>query len=111
MFRMCYSLVLVVKSNLLTVRQLSQLRMTIIKIKIKINRLFQPHLSDLLESELIGGELIGEAGGPCCKLLGHVPHPIRKLKITKKMTMMLKSGRKSLTKLHTNNTSKTDVAP
>ena len=110
MFRIFYSLVLMVKSNLLTVRQLSQLRMMSIKSKIKINRHFQPHLSDLLESELIGGELIGETGGPCCKLLGHVPHPIRKLKITKKMTMMLKSGRKSLTKLQTNNTSKINVA-
>ena len=84
MFRMSYSLVLVVKSNLLTVRQLSQLRMIIIKSKIKIKRLSQPHLSDLLESELIGGELVGEAGGPCRKLLGHVPNPIRKLKITKR---------------------------
>merc|ERR1711970_1305223 len=53
-------LVLVVQSNLLTVRQLSQ-------------------LSDLLEPELISGELICEAGRPCCKLLGHVPHTISKL--------------------------------
>ena len=49
--------------------------------------LSHPHLSDLLEPELISGELVGEAGRPCCKLLGHVPHTISKLKIT--MTKVL----------------------
>jgi len=64
MIRISFSLVLVVQSNLLTVRQLSQ-------------------LGDLLEPKLISGELVGEAGRLGCKLLGHVPHPVRKLKITK----------------------------
>jgi len=53
-------LVLVVQAHLLTVRQLSQ-------------------LGDLLEAELVSGELVGEAGGSGGKLLGDVPHTIRKL--------------------------------
>ena len=44
-----------------------------------------PHLGDLLEPELIGGELVGEAGGSGGKLLGHIPNTIRKLKSNKKL--------------------------
>ena len=47
--------------------------------------LSHPHLGDLLEPELIGGELVGEAGGSGGKLLGHVPNTIRKLKSNKKL--------------------------
>ena len=79
---MSISLVLVVQSNLLTVRQLSQLRM----MQNQDEETFSahPHLGDLLEPKLISGELVGEAGRLCCKLLGHVPHTISKLKITKR---------------------------
>ena len=53
------------------------------------------HLGDLLEPELVGGELIGEAGRLGGKLLGDVPHTIRKLKMTTrsiyvKLEMMMK---------------------
>ena len=37
------------------------------------------HLSDLLEAELIGGELIGEASRPGSELLCDVPHAIGEL--------------------------------
>ena len=101
-----------VKSHLLTVRQLSQLKVKMsqrnslsdpnleIWVKspwvgfISLGQLTQiktylfcgfPHLGDLLEPELIGGELVGEAGGSGGKLLGHIPNTIRKLKSNKKL--------------------------
>ena len=38
-----------------------------------------PHLSNLLEAELIGGELIGKASRPGRKLLCDVPHTVGEL--------------------------------